>query len=1241
MPSPVFGARALIVLLSVLLGVWPARAQVVINEINYKPLDPTKALEFIELYNPGAAAVNLALWRIEDAVDCIFPAGSTIPAGGYFVIAGNAAAFQTQYGFAPGAVFTGTLNSSGERIQLRDAASVLRDEVTYGVGFPWPTSARGGGFSLELINAALDKDLGASWRSSTTANGTPRAVNSVLAANAPPAIRQVDHMPAQPGGATVVTVTAHVTDPNGVASVTLEYQVVSPGTYIRKTDAAFATGWTSLAMHDDGLLGDALAGDGIFSAQIPASVQVNRRLIRYRITVADALGASVRVPYADDEQPNFACYVYDGVPAWSGAVLPGGAGVRATVQSFTPALLNSVQTWQLIANATDVDNCQYQSGYNGVRFYGTLIYEGKVYDHIQFHNRGIGSTYVSGKNKWAFYFNRARDIRVRDNWGNYYSESWNSMPMDACASPWAAVNRGMTGIEESFTYRLFELAGMASLRTHYMHFRVVSAAAETGATQYDGDFWGLYMGLEPTEGNFLDERGLADGNIYAVEGGNGDKKNQGATQPADTSDWTTFNTNAKATGQTEAWYRANMDLTALYNFHAMNRFCGNIDVRGGDNYRFYHRPTDNRWVIIPYDLDMMALPAHHWGTNVDGLTFGGVPDAIRAITRIPAIAIEFRNRARELVDLVGSDNSASGGQIGQLLDEYAQKVNPTGTVPSWVNVDEARWCNSPKTAGSGVASGQTSHKNNFYRTTFSDSRGGLNGTPSTAWTRTLPDADANGYGDFAGSMAYLLSYTTNTWPGGAWLRSNGNPVGYGYKYLEWESLYGGYGNVNATPATTTQDLAFPNTPAITYAGPAGYPANALDFTSSAFSAATVPNGGTTFSAMQWRIGEIYAPGIGGYVAGEQRIYEVEQAWTSAELTPFAATARIPVSSVKPGHTYRARVRHKDANGRWSHWSAPVLFVPGVPSVTAYQQALVVSEMMYHPAVASAAELTAGWTDDDFEYLEVRNVGLGALDMTGVRFTKGVDFDFPSAFTLQPGASTLVVRNTAAFTARYGGGQPIAGVWQAGAKLTNSGEEVKLSYGAGTEILDFTYSPLAPWPVGAAGTGYSLVLRNPETNLGSAAHNNPAHWRLSRFAGGSPGTDDRPHFATWLAANGGTGDEVFDAEPDGLTNLLEYALAGAPAVSSQAPLPAAVVQQVIVGGVPADYLTLTFKKQFGAEDITYAVEFTTDLMVDPWAQSGVLIGSVLNADGTSTETWRAGAPVSGAVKQFARVRVVKP
>ena len=274
--------------------------------------------------------------------------------------------------------------------------------------------------AIHGANAALnssDFTMDAELSGVVATNPTPGARNSLFTTNAPPAIRQVANTPEQPAASVPVTVTAKVTDPNGVASVSLQYQLVDPGAYIRLTDAAFATSWTSATMHDDGLDGDTVAGDGIYSVVLPANLQTHRRLVRYRIIATNGLAASVTVPYADDEQPNFAYFVYNGTPSWSGAVLPGGAGPRGVVQTFPGSLLNTHPDWHLLANGTDVDNSQYNSAFNGVRFFGTVVYEGKVYDHMTYHNRGIGSTYVSGKNKWALNFNRARDIRVRDNWG--------------------------------------------------------------------------------------------------------------------------------------------------------------------------------------------------------------------------------------------------------------------------------------------------------------------------------------------------------------------------------------------------------------------------------------------------------------------------------------------------------------------------------------------------------------------------------------------------------------------------------------------------------------------------------------------------------------------------------------------------------------------------------------------------------------------------------------------------------
>ena len=69
--------------------------------------------------------------------------------------------------------------------------------------------------------------------------------------------------------------------------MTLAYQVVTPGNYVRLSDAAYAQGWTSIAMTDNGLGGDVLGGDAVYTATLPGSVQTHRHLIRYRITVAD------------------------------------------------------------------------------------------------------------------------------------------------------------------------------------------------------------------------------------------------------------------------------------------------------------------------------------------------------------------------------------------------------------------------------------------------------------------------------------------------------------------------------------------------------------------------------------------------------------------------------------------------------------------------------------------------------------------------------------------------------------------------------------------------------------------------------------------------------------------------------------------------------------------------------------------------------------------------------------------
>ncbi len=430
----------------------------------------------------------------------------------------------------------------------------------------------------------------------------------------------------------------------------------------------------------------------------------------------------------------------------------------------------------------------------------------------------------------------------------------------------------------------------------------------------------------------------------------------------------------------------------------------------------------------------------------------------------------------------------------------------------------------------------------------------------------------------------------------------------------------------------SQENSIPATPSITFSGAAGFPSNDLRFSSSDY------DSGTGFAAMEWRISEVYNPTTSNYLAGDPYIYEIEGATESGELSAFDSSYLFPALSARPGQTYRARVRHKDSAGRWSHWSAPLEFLVSAPDVTQYVDSLRISEVHYHPSAATGGEAANGWDDSDFEFIELQNIGSTAIDLTDVRFTKGVDFDFPANLLINPGAYLLVVRNQAAFESRYGAGLPIVGEWSIDDKLDNGGENVKLSLGSGPPIIEFVYDDDVPWPTEPDGEGFSLTLIAPAQSS-PADHGAPLAWSASRLVGGTPGSGDETTFDTWAIANGlGAGASLTDdPENDGLNHLLEYALGSDPLAESTRDLPVPGQQRLTVGGASDTYLTLSFRRQIGAADLSYSIEVSNDL--GQWqSDTAVLVSSEGNGDGTTTETWRSPLPNSSLPEQFMRLKV---
>ncbi|HUT93242.1 MAG TPA: Ig-like domain-containing protein [Thermoguttaceae bacterium] len=165
--------------------------------------------------------------------------------------------------------------------------------------------------------------------------------------------------------------------------------------------------------------------------------------------------------------------------------------------------------------------------------------------------------------------------------------------------------------------------------------------------------------------------------------------------------------------------------------------------------------------------------------------------------------------------------------------------------------------------------------------------------------------------------------------------------------------------------------------------------------------------------------------------------------------------------------------------------------------------LVITEINYHPydVTPEEQESDPGLDRDDFEFIELENVGDETIDLTGVEFTQGIAFNFSDGDVteLAPGETVLVVANREAFELRYETGLNVAGEFGSD-QLSNNGETIVLVDAAGSTIHEFTYDDAGGWPAAADGAGSTLQIKSASGN-----YNDPTNWEASQQQGGTPGT----------------------------------------------------------------------------------------------------------------------------------------
>ncbi len=128
--------------------------------------------------------------------------------------------------------------------------------------------------------------------------GSPGAVNSRFIAVPPPQVGSLSHSPAVPRSTNTVAVTAKVFSIAPLTSVQVFHRLDND-----KADGV----WTNTAMRDDGLAGDAMAGDAIFTGELPR--RNSGQVIQFFVQATATNGQSCLLPRGGAVRP--ALYVVD------------------------------------------------------------------------------------------------------------------------------------------------------------------------------------------------------------------------------------------------------------------------------------------------------------------------------------------------------------------------------------------------------------------------------------------------------------------------------------------------------------------------------------------------------------------------------------------------------------------------------------------------------------------------------------------------------------------------------------------------------------------------------------------------------------------------------------------------------------------------------------------------------------------------------------------------------------------
>ena len=794
----------------------------------------------------------------------------------------------------------------------------------------------------------------------------------------------------------------------------------------------------TLAMRDDGIAPDILAGDQQFTAKIDLTL-TEGEMVRWRYTASDTAGRVSRLPFFTD--PADADEYY------------GTIADDPSIESLLPVIHWFVES-PSAANNTSGTRC-------------SLFYLDRFYDNIQVDRHGQSSGGFPKKsydvdfnkgNRFTFAEGekKVKDINLLTNWAD------------------------KTKVRNTLGYETIGGAGAAG------HF------AFPVRVQQNGAFFSVADLVEDGDSDYLDRTGLdPEGALYKMYN-HLDSATSGAekkTRKDEGNDDLQALITGLTTGNAQAKLRYAYDhvnLAEAANYYAMQTVYGNHDF-GHKNYYVY-RDTNGtgEWWPLNWDVDLSF--GHKWNSSDkyfddrllfnNSLTIGAGNNRLRAPLYAHGPWYQmFTRRLRSLLDqfLQAPGTPVNERYYERRLDEMADLIDPAG-ITSDADLDYAKWGGWGDNLAMRPSIDRLKNEFMEQRRTF------LYVTNGSANGGDIPDAQPAFFPVHVDELDFLPVSGDQDEEYFRVTHSNNFAV----DISNWR-ITGGVEHVftpgTVLPAYNPADL---NQCSIyVVRDPRGFRARAVS-----------PTGNELHFVQGSYDGQLSARG--------ETLYLLDASGSLVETFSY----------------------------------------PGNP--TELQVNLRITEINYHPADPTPDELLAlpGLDDNDFEYLELMNIGPGAVDLSQATFTDGIIYTFPSNTQLAAGSYLVLAHHAVAFVLRYGTGEPVFDTFTG--NLDNKSERLRLQDAVGENILTFSYED--DWQPATDGGGRALVIIDPAVDVQAYAASNS--WRSSGKIDGSPGWDDSDladldgdgmadsweilHFGNTAASGGGS-----DGDGDGINDLGEY------------------------------------------------------------------------------------------------------